>query len=235
MRIEFNKYPQIIASISERSDGSMVWWNRIPVDKAIRKNRDQYFKRLGIDPGRVVTGGITHGTRVAVIGEQEAGKYLLNTDALITNVPNLFLTITAADCMPVFCYDPMTRSLGIAHAGWRGLVGGVLENVIQGFRHSYGSQPKNLLIVIGPHIRSCHYEVADEVAAQFSNQNIERRNGRLFAKLAAEAEMRLRKLGVEHISANPACTYDDSERFYSARRDKVEPLQGMVAYIGFRY
>lgn len=231
MRIAFNKYSQIIGGISERSDGSMVWWNRMPVDEVIRKNRDQYFKRLGIDPERVVAGGIAHGTHAAIIGEQEAGKYLLNTDALVTNVPNLFLTITTADCMPVFCYDPITESLGIIHAGWRGLVGGVLENTIHEFHNSYGSQPESLLIVIGPHIKACHYEVGDEVATQFAEKNIEHRNDRLYAKLADEAEARLRRLGVKNISVNSICTYDDIGRFYSVRRDKAEPMQGMVAYI----
>lgn len=232
MRIIFNKYPQIIAGISERKDSSMVWWNRLPLDKVILKNRNQYFKRLGINPKRVVAGGIAHGVNVAVVGKKEAGKYLLNTDALITNVPNLFLTITTADCMPVFCYDSVTESFGIIHAGWRGLIGGILENTIKEFHKSYGADAENLLIKIGPHIKSCHYEVGKEVASKFAKQNIKRQNNRLFAKLTDEAEMRLHKLGIKNIFVNSECTYCDAKRFYSARYDKTEPLQGMLAYIG---
>ena len=234
MLITFSKYPQIIAGISERSDGSMVWENQLPVSEDIRKNRDQYFKQSKINPKRVVAGGIAHGTNVVIAGEQDAGKYLLNTDALITNVPNLFLTITVADCMPIFCFDPNTLSFGIAHAGWKGLIGGIVENFIQKFRGSYSSKQENLVVVIGPHIKNCHYEVGTEVANKFAEKSIENRDGHLYANLSKEAEMRLRRLGVKEISISEICTYNELEQFYSARRDKVKPLQGMVAYIGLR-
>lgn len=233
MRLSFASFPKVIAGISERTDGSMVWWNRLPVDAAIRENRNRYFRKSGIDPGRVVSGGLVHGTRVAVIGVSDAGKYLLNTDALVTNVSNLFLAVTAADCMPVFFFDPTTKSVGIAHAGWRGLVGGILENTLHELHHSYGSRVENVHVITGPHIHACHYEVGDEVADRFSRENVECRDGRLFANLASEAEMRLRASGVSTVSMYPSCTYED-ENLYSARRDKTNPLQGMVAYIGLR-
>lgn len=233
MHLAFNGHPEITAGLSERQDGSMVWWNRLPVDQAVCENRENYFRGLRIDPGRVVAGGLVHGVRVAAVGEKEAGKYLLDTDGLLTNIPNLFLTVTAADCLPVYFYAPKTKSLGLAHAGWRGLIKGILENVVFEFHSSFGCEANDLRIIIGPHIKSCHYEVGEYVAAKFSEQNIKRRHGRIYVKLSDEAELRLRALGVKHISVSPICTYDD-ERFYSARRDKLEPLKGMAAYIGLR-
>lgn len=231
MRLTFIGQPEIMAGLSERRDGSMVWWNRLPVDEVVRRNRENYFRGLGISPERVAAGGVVHGSRVAVVGEKEAGKYLLNTDALITNVPGLFLTITAADCLPVYFYDAKTQSLGLAHAGWRGLINGLLEKVVFKFGRSFDSKADDLSVIIGPHIKSCHYEVGEAVAAKFSKENFERRQGRIYVKLADEAESRLRALGVRNISVSPVCAYDD-ERFYSARRDKLDPLQGMAAYIG---
>lgn len=233
MRIKFEKYPRIMAGLSERSDGSMVWWNRLPVDKTIVKNRDAYFKKLKIDPGRVIAGGIAHGANVAVVGEKQAGRYLLNTDALITNIPNLFLTITAADCLPIYCFDPMSQTAGIIHAGWKGLVNGILENTINKFREIYNARAEDLKIIIGPHIKSCHYKVKEEVANQFTSQSIEERNGDLFVNLNNEAKKRLMALGVRNIVIDTACTYEE-EKFYSARRDKAKPLEGMVAYIGMK-
>jgi len=233
MRLVFKNSPQIMAGISERSDGSMVWWNRLPVDEGILKNREKYFKAQGINPERVAAGGIAHGVEVAAVGEDKAGKYLISTAALITNVVDLFLTITVADCLPVYFYDPKTQSIGLAHAGWRGLIGGILENVVLELQRWYGCQPNDLRIIIGPHIRSCHYEVHEEVAEKFKEQNIEHREGRIYVKLADEAKSRLRELDVGDISTSPICIYED-QRFYSARRDKAEPLQGMVAYIGLR-
>jgi len=232
MRITFNQHSQVIAGISERSDGSMVWWNKKPIDKVVRQNRDRYFKKEGIDPKRVVAGGIAHSKHVAVVTEQDAGRYLLNTDALVTNVSNLFLSITTADCLPVYYYNPLKKCIGIAHAGWQGLTKGILENVVQKLHQSYDSKPKDLFVTIEPHIQVCHYEVGNEVAILFNKQNVKQRNKHLFVDLANEAKLRLRKLGVKQISINPICTYCESKRFFSARHDKIEPLQGMVAYIG---
>jgi polyphenol oxidase len=234
MLIEFIKYPRIIAGLSERSDGSMVWWNRLPVEETVRNNRESYFEKIKINPQKVVAGGIAHGNNVAIVTEAEAGKYLLDTDALITNSSNIFLSVTAADCLPVYFYDPITESLGIAHVGWRGLVAGILENVIKKFQSSFGSHPENLQVIIGPHIKSCHYEVGEEVAAQFAKENIKNRDGHLFADLGAEAALRLRNSGIKDIIINQESTSDNPQKFYSARRDKCEPLQGMVAYIGLK-
>ncbi|MCW1892316.1 MAG: peptidoglycan editing factor PgeF [Candidatus Uhrbacteria bacterium] len=232
MSISFN-HPGVISGMSERVDGSMIWWNTLPVNEAVRQNRDRYFEKIGVDPARVVAGGIIHGTRVVKVGDEHAGQYLLNSDGLITNVADVVLSVTAADCMPVFFFDPVTKSVGMAHAGWRGLIAGVLENVIREMGRAYGSRPEDIRVIIGPHIRACHYKVGEDVAAQFAEENVDRRDGQLFVRLASEAEMRLRGLGVSEISVHPACTYKD-ERYYSARRDKSDPLEGMVAYIGLK-
>jgi len=233
MRLDFNNDLRVIAGISEKVDGSMVWWNKLPVDDLVCKNRDQYFEKIGIDPKRVVAGGIEHGVKVGIVGEAEAGQYLLNTDALITNVPNLFLTITAADCLPVFFYDMISKSIGIVHAGWRGLIDGILENTVQELGRSYGSNPENLSVIIGPHIKNCCYEIGEEVANKFIPENIEQRAGKSFANLGFEAKMRLNKVGVNNVFVSDICTFDDP-RFFSARRDKDEPIKGVVGYIGIK-
>lgn len=232
MKIIFDQHPEVTAGMSERQDGSMVWWNTKPVDETVRQNRERYFQDQGVSPSRVVAGGLIHGTRVAVVGDEEAGEYLLDTDALITNNPNLFLTITAADCVPVFFFDPVHESIGIAHAGWKGLVKGVLENVVREMKKSYGSEPRQLLVAVGPHIQPCHFEVGEEVASQFDESNIEQRDGSMFAHLGREAVLRLQKMGVGHVTSDSTCTYCSAECFYSARHDKTKPLQGGAAYIG---
>jgi len=234
MEITFNHYPHVIAAMSERGDGSMIWGNHKPVDLAVLQNRNTYFEKRGVDPKRVVAGGCMRGTHVAIVTEQEAGEYLLNTDALITQEPNLFLAITAADCMPVFYVDPVVQSVGIAHAGWQGLVGGVLENVIVTLEKTYGSKAKDIQVVIGPHIRSCHFEVDQEFSKQFDVRNAECREGRFFVDLAGEAKLRLESIGVKEITTSSVCTSCEEERFFSARRDKIKPLQGMLAFIGWK-
>lgn len=232
MQITFPQHSEIVAGISERSDSLMLWGNRHPINKAVRDNRNKFFEQQGISPTRVVAGGVVHGIRVAKVGKQETGQYLLNTDALITDTPNLYLTVTAADCMPVFYFNPVRKCIGIAHAGRRGLAAGILEQAVLNLRQSYNSNPADLSVIIGPHIRVCHYDIENEVALQFDKQNLEYRNGRIFLKLADEAKLRLRKQGVSQISISPLCTYCEAEQFFSARYDKLSPVQGMAAYIG---
>lgn len=230
----YKEHPHVCAGVSERSDGSMVWWNTLPVDETIKKNRDSYFERKGVDPARVVSGGLMHGTTVAAAEEKDAAAYLLNTDALVTNTPNLFLSITGADCMPILYYDPVQRAVGIAHAGWRGLVAGLAERLVREMTRRYDSLPEDIIVSYGPHIGVCHFEVGEDVAAQFDHANIEIREGYTFASLAKEATMRLARIGVHTTLNEVPCTYCFSERFYSARRDKETPLKGMLAYIGLR-
>lgn len=234
MKISFQKYPKVFSGLSERSDGSMIWWNRLPVDEMVRQNRDRFFAGININPKMVVAGGIVYGTNVAFVTAVEAGKYLLDTDALVTNDKNIFLSVTAADCLNVFFFDPFTESFGIAHASWHGLVGGILENVIKKFQEAFGSKPGNIQVIVGPHIGKCHYEVGAEVAAKFSIESIEERENRLFADLSAEARGRLMTAGVKDIVLNEECTYCNPQKFYSFRRDKSNPLEGMVAYIGLK-
>ena len=233
MIINFSNHKEVIAGISEKSDGSMVWWNRLPVDIKVKENRDRYFNKLNIDSGRVVVGGIAHITEVVEVSENHAGKYLLNSDALITNTNNLYLAISVADCMPVYFYDPKTKSIGMAHAGWKGLVAGVLENVVKNMQEKFGTNAEDLIVKVGTHIGSCCYEVGEDVAQKFDSKNIIKREGKLFAGLGVEAKMRLEKVGVKNIEISPECTFE-SEKFYSARRERRHTIEGMVAYIGLK-
>jgi len=234
MDVAFAQDSGVIVGLSQRNDGSMIWGNRLPVDETVRANRDRFFIEKGIDPSRVIAGGVVHGTDVARVSDKEAGQYLLNIDALVTNIPNLFLSITAADCMPLYFYDPCTHSIGIAHAGWRGMVGGAIENIINALQKTLQAKNSEIQVIIGPHIRSCHFEVLENVALEFQAQSVERRDGKLFVSLAHEATTRLTTLGISQIVQSSQCTYCQAATFYSARHDRSNPLQGMAAYIGLK-
>lgn len=233
MDIYFSNNAEVFAGVSEVSHGSMVWLNTLPVDPAIEQNRNNFFKTIGVDPARSVSGGLVHGVRVATVNDQDAGTYLLNTDALITNVPNLFLTITFADCTPVYFYDPVTQAIGIAHAGWRGTAAGILERVVEEMHRAFNVKPEDLHVVLGPNIKPHHYEVGQEVADAFHASSIEKENGKMYADLSAEAKLRLEQVGVKNIIINSTCTYC-ANNVFSARRDKNVPLKGGMAFIGMR-
>lgn len=91
-------------------------------------------------------------------------------DGLITNTPGLVIGVKVADCMPVIAIDTAKRAIGIFHAGWRGTVQRIVQKGIGEMRKQFGSDPKDLRVVIGPGIGSCCYQVGDEVIEQFRSQ-----------------------------------------------------------------
>lgn len=183
-------------------------------------------------PGEPVWLKQIHGNRVST---PTSRKSLLNgpfeADASVTNVPNEVLAILTADCMPVLFASKNGDVIGAAHAGWRGLSGGVLENTVQEMRAlSSGLMSKDIAVWMGPAIGPTAFEVGEDVAQAFINQSqailsealkpIAGSPGKYLANLYLLAQDRLRSIGVEQIYGGDFCTFNDSDNFFSYRRDK---------------
>ncbi len=98
---------------------------------------------------------------------KEAGDTENKTgDGIITKNPGLIPTVTVADCMPLYIWDPVTEVFGIVHSGWKGT--GIVADAIMLAGQNYGARPENFSVVIGPHIRDCCYIVNEERAVWFS-------------------------------------------------------------------
>ena len=91
-------------------------------------------------------------------------------DGLITNLPGVLISVKTADCLPVIVVDPMRQAVGVFHAGWRGTVQRIVQKGIGEMRKQFGSNPADLLAVIGPGIGKCCYQVGDEVIDKFDSQ-----------------------------------------------------------------
>ncbi len=143
-------------------------------------------------------------------------------DAAVTHRTDRVLAITVADCMPVLLASEDGAVIGAAHAGWRGLAAGVLEATVA----AMGVAPDGLYAWLGPAIGPLHFEVGDEVRAQFLAGD-ERAaagfsanaRGRWQCDLPLLARQRLARLGVVRISAAQRSTYADPAHCYSYRRD----------------
>jgi hypothetical protein len=85
------------------------------------------------------------------------------TDALITDVSGVALMLRFADCLPVLLYDPVRRAIGLAHAGWKGTVGGIAAKTASAMMEAYGSRPADIIAGLGPCIGPCCYQVGGEV------------------------------------------------------------------------
>jgi YfiH family protein len=150
-------------------------------------------------------------------------------DALITNRPGIALSIRTADCLPILIADPAKRAIAAIHAGWRGTVQEIVPKTVLAMRQQFGSRPEDLVVVVGPGIGSCCFEVGPEVAAQFDL------SGRVKIDLV---ETIRRQLGrndgaLRQFAATGLCTACLADWFHSYRRDR-EAAGRMVTVIGIK-
>jgi YfiH family protein len=170
-----------------------------------------------------------HGARVhelaAPHGKGCATAQAEVADAQVTTATGIALGVLVADCLPVLLTDRAGSIVGVAHAGWRGLSAGVLENTLGLMR---ARRPAAEIIAwLGPCIGPSAFEVGADVVAAFTSQDPRAashfapgaNNGKWLADLAGLAAQRLQRLGVAAIARCGACTVSDSERFWSYRRD----------------
>jgi len=164
-----------------------------------------------------------HGVEVDDLDREAAPRAAPRAaDAAFTRREDRVCVIQVADCIPVLLAARDGSVVAAAHAGWRGLAGGVLEATIR----SLGLRGEELCAWLGPGIGQRHFEVGADVRAAFvvgdaaTAASFEPNSrGRWQCDLPALARRRLLQLGVREISGGDACTYADSARFFSYRRD----------------
>ena len=163
-----------------------------------------------------------HGTRVMEL--PSSGQ----ADASVSRKPGQVCVVQMADCMPVLFSDVEGTTVAAAHAGWRGLAGGVLEATVAAMR----IPEQKLIAWLGPAIGPRVYEVGDEVRAAFSGYEFAftpARPGHWLLDLYAVARAKLENL--KSVSGGGFCTYSERERFFSYRRDRTG--ERMAAVIWF--
>jgi YfiH family protein len=149
-------------------------------------------------------------------------------DALMTDVLGATVAVAVADCLPILFADPRARVVAAVHAGWRGLAAGVIENTVAAMTSTYGSNPSDVVVGIGPAIGPCCFEVGPEVIEAFAERGYEaearvsaREGARPHADLGGVAAAILRRLEVpdESVIDAAVCTLCNSEWLWSYRRD----------------
>jgi polyphenol oxidase len=172
----------------------------------------------------------THGDTIGKVTAQNNLHPFPATDALITNQPNICVAVKTADCVPILLYDPVHRAVAAIHSGWRGTVFNITAKTVYELQKQYGSNPGDLLAVIGPCISQKHYEIGAEVAIQFETHEFSARNlllyqkekaGKAFLDLRSAVLNQLLAAGLcnKHIEISDECTFSKPDLFYSARRD----------------
>jgi YfiH family protein len=172
-----------------------------------------------------------HGGVVAYVNE---GLTIPGVDGLITDKPNLFLTIVVADCLPIFLWDNHSRAIALLHAGWRGTTAQIAQNGVNQLIERFGIESKNITAILGPCICQRCYEVGPEVALNFDMAVLHKgSDDRSHLDLRYANFIQLVEAGVseDSIYVDERCTCCNEEMFFSYRRDG-ENTGRMVAAIG---
>jgi len=133
------------------------------------ENRKRALDALGLKQEQSITSWLVHGNHVRVLTRDDLrvqGANDVHADAMITQDRGLALTLRFADCVPVMFHDPAKGAIGIAHAGWKGVVNGVLIETVLAMSRAFGSRPQDIVAGIGPCIGPDKFEVGEDVAAQ---------------------------------------------------------------------
>jgi hypothetical protein len=205
-----------------RGGGGLNLGTHVGDDSAmVAENRARLRTLLPAEPAWLTQ---VHGTAVLDAADLHNAP---QADASITSKPGVVCAIMTADCLPVLFCDRQGKVVGAAHAGWRGLAAGVLENTIAAMR-AIGAG--DIMAWLGPAIGPANFEVGDEVrqafiavdpkanAAFVANLKVP---GKYFADIYCLARLALQRQGVRQITGGGCCTVTERERFYSYRRDGV--------------
>lgn len=203
--------------------------------EAVCENRRRLSAGL---PGQPFWLEQVHGNDVVEISCANYRQDTPRADAAITTSPGVVLAIMTADCLPVVIADLDAQGVAVAHAGWRGLAGGVLEATFSALSktvpHARGWQAW-----IGPSIGQANFEVGDEVRLAFVEQDATtdawfaagRRAGKWQADLAGLARHRLEAVGVQSVELAGLCTYERDDLLYSYRRSPVCGRMATLAWL----
>jgi len=188
----------------------------------VRINRDRVADAMGGSATDLVGVHQIHSPNVVTVTKATSDKP--KADAMVTAEEGVILSILTADCQPILFADRDAGVIGAAHAGWKGTMGGVIENTLTAMEN-LGARADNITAVIGPSISQRAYEVGPEFFETFTEQDpaaarffVNGVGDRLQFDLPAFGLAKLRDAGVARAAWTRHCTYSDPDRFFSYRR-----------------
>lgn len=204
--------------------------------EAVAANRAMLCAKLGVDDGRLLVPHQVHGTRNLAVTSgvlHGSGAAFEGVDSLSTNIKNVCVGVSTADCIPVLLYDKAHRAVAAVHAGWRGTAKRIVAATLRAMRSSYLTRPQDVTAVIGPGISLKNFEVGQEVYEAFEAGGFDM--SLIAAKLPSPLgngavkwhidlplcnRLQLEEAGVPaaNIVQSGICTYDNAGDFFSARR-----------------
>lgn len=197
--------------------------------KNVSNNLDLLVNTLNFTRKQIVSPKQTHGANIGIVKTEN--DIFPDTDALITNVPNLCIFIRTADCVPILLFDPVSKAIAAIHSGWKGTVQKISKHTIELMKREFGTNPMDIIAGIGPSIGPKVYEVGPEVIDQFNesfgmnycSSPIKNSKKGLLDLWKANKKILLNSgIPENQIEIAEICTYSNPELFFSARRDGLK-------------
>ena len=184
---------------------------------------------MGFDPERLVLTRQTHSDIIRVVGEKDHLGFdhslYPECDALITDTPGVTLGVFTADCTPILLWDPVTGSVGAAHAGWRGTAADIAGKTVRAMETAFGCKGEDIRAAIGPNIGPCCFETDGDVPRAMvqtygaeAEKWIRPQENKFYVNLKEMNALSLRRAGVELVDMDDHCTACCPELFWSHRR-----------------
>lgn len=201
----------------------------------IMANYHRLADAFGLDFEKLTLVRHEHGDNIIKLTAEDAGRGVSREqfgfcDGFVTNDPSVVLMTCHADCSAFFIYDRSTRSIGLAHAGWKGMYKRIGQKLALRLKTEYGADPADMIAVIGPCICENCFEVENELAERFAmefdcpdiyTRGVGDKADKGYVSLRTAAIIQLMDAGIpfESISVMRHCTFEEKELFYSFRRD----------------
>jgi YfiH family protein len=227
------KHHGLAASVSGKFYGPMKFTPDRD-EREIVANRQRFLEQFGCLVSQLVMPAIEHGGHVARVHDTDAGKGAMTTadripssDGLVTKSTSAILGVTVADCVPIFITDTSSGAFGVLHAGWRGLVAGILESAEGMMSKVWVANPLELVVSVGPCIRSCCFAVGEDVAQIFfamDPASAVQRDGQWYVDLPGFIRRWCLSLGMleRHLEDSGICTVCSKDDWHSARGHVVD-------------
>lgn len=194
---------------------------------SVAENHRRFAVDVGYDENRLYELSQVHGKEVTVVDGKQAPTTFRTQqgDALIGVGSAIAVGVRTADCIAVLIGDPSSGAVATIHAGWRGVVAGVLQATLKKLSDIAGTEVSTWCVAIGPHIRQCCFEVGEDVAEEIAHscenaEIIERTGPRPRVSLVKALRVQLNQQGVsaKRIDDVGGCTHCEAQRFFSYRR-----------------
>ena len=212
-------------------------FSNINIDMASKSDKENLCKELNMNFDNLTNNKQTHSDIVNIIKKEDIGK-IKEGDALVTNLKKTPLLVFVADCVPVAIVDTKKEAVALCHAGWRGTYSKITQKSIENMEKLYGTNPEDLVCVLGPSIGPCCYEVSKDLIEKFNTIITNRdekfyiiKESKYYLDLWKVNELILTSCGVkkENIVNLNICTSCNSDKFHSYRKQKKKKKRlGMI-------